>query len=305
MISFRYHLVSIVAVFLALAVGVLVGTTVLDQGIVNRLQDQTRDANQRAAQLRDQVEELQAAFARSDGFIEDQLPDLIDGELTGREVVVVTHDGVDPAVLADAEAALEAGGAEVVGRFAMTSRMASKDAATRQELAELLGVSLSTTDALTSQAALAVADRLAAGAPIGDDQDVLGDLLFRGFLTSEGGTSDLQDVGGPGQAVLVVAGSQGRPTVNPGAFTVPLVEELVRVGAPVAAVEGTDSAFRFVEVVRLNSQVAGSDELVTVDDVDEAVGKFSLVRGLAELIRTGRGGHYGGKDGTTAVAPEP
>jgi hypothetical protein len=305
MISFRYHLVSIVAVFLALAVGVLVGTTVLDQGIVNRLQDQTRDLSREAAQLRERVDQLQGKASRYDEFISDLLPGLITGELAGRRVVVVTHEGVDPTVLAEAEAALEAGGAEVVGRFAMTPRLASKDVTTRQELAELLGVSLSTTDALTSQAALAVADRLAAGAPLGDDQDVLADLLFRGFLTSEGGSSDLRDVGGPGQAVLVVASSPGRPTVNPGAFSVPLVEELVRIGAPVAAVEGTDSAFRFVEVVRLDSQVAGSDDLVTVDDVDEAIGRYSLVRGLAELISTGRGGHYGGKDGTTAVAPEP
>ena len=37
MISFRYHLVTIVAVFLALGLGVLAGTTVLDQALVDRL----------------------------------------------------------------------------------------------------------------------------------------------------------------------------------------------------------------------------------------------------------------------------
>ena len=37
MINFRFHLVSLVAVFLALGLGILVGSTVIDQGIVNRL----------------------------------------------------------------------------------------------------------------------------------------------------------------------------------------------------------------------------------------------------------------------------
>ena len=83
---------------LGLAVGVLVGTTVLDQGIVNRLQDQTRDLSQRAAQLREDVEELQGTVTRYEEFVSDLLPGLISGRLDGREVVVVTHDGVDPAV---------------------------------------------------------------------------------------------------------------------------------------------------------------------------------------------------------------
>ena len=37
MINFRFHLVSLIAVFLALGLGILVGSTVVDQGIVNRL----------------------------------------------------------------------------------------------------------------------------------------------------------------------------------------------------------------------------------------------------------------------------
>ena len=34
MVSFRYHVVSIVAVFLAIGLGILMGTTVVRQGVV-------------------------------------------------------------------------------------------------------------------------------------------------------------------------------------------------------------------------------------------------------------------------------
>src|SRR3954454_15161459 len=37
MINFRFHIVSLIAVFLALGLGILVGSTVIDQKIVNRL----------------------------------------------------------------------------------------------------------------------------------------------------------------------------------------------------------------------------------------------------------------------------
>ena len=37
MISFRYHLVSIIAVFLALVLGIVMGTTVIKQGVITSL----------------------------------------------------------------------------------------------------------------------------------------------------------------------------------------------------------------------------------------------------------------------------
>src|SRR5438876_572478 len=46
LISFRYHVVTIVAVFLALGLGVLAGTTVLDQGLVKNLKARTDAAEQ-------------------------------------------------------------------------------------------------------------------------------------------------------------------------------------------------------------------------------------------------------------------
>ena len=50
MINFRFHLVSLIAVFLALGLGILVGSTVIDQGIVDRLdtRDQQRPQGEQA-----------------------------------------------------------------------------------------------------------------------------------------------------------------------------------------------------------------------------------------------------------------
>ena len=39
MINFRFHIVSLIAVFLALALGVVMGSTVIDRAIVDGLHD--------------------------------------------------------------------------------------------------------------------------------------------------------------------------------------------------------------------------------------------------------------------------
>ena len=51
MIDFRYHLVSIVAVFLALGLGILMGTAVLNDALVKSLRDDIITATERAGVL--------------------------------------------------------------------------------------------------------------------------------------------------------------------------------------------------------------------------------------------------------------
>ena len=59
MISLRYHIVSLVAVFLALALGIVVGSTVLQEGTVSvlratseRVRQESRRANPRYEYVR-------------------------------------------------------------------------------------------------------------------------------------------------------------------------------------------------------------------------------------------------------------
>jgi hypothetical protein len=52
LISFRYHLVSIIAVFLALALGILVGTTGLNGAILSDLKKQVRTLRGETSSLR-------------------------------------------------------------------------------------------------------------------------------------------------------------------------------------------------------------------------------------------------------------
>lgn len=307
MISFRYHLVTIVAIFLALGLGVLAGTTVVNQGLVNQLKQQTENANGEAEQARLQRDQLAAQLERTKNFAEDVIPGLEQGRLTGTDVVLVTYDGMDGAALDEAQRALKESGATTVGVLSLTNQMAAPDDATRQKLAKLLGMPATTpTGTMARAAASQLADRLAAGQRGSDDP--LFDLLDGGFLVSSGiKNADLPNVGGGGQAVVVLAGGSTDPPVPPESFMVPLVENLVKEKVPVAAGESGTSGYEFVTLLR-SKGVADGQQMVTVDDVDEPTGGLALVLGLRDLLFSEQGGNYGFKPGADgsypAVAPQ-
>src|SRR5438093_5771783 len=95
MVSFRYHVVTIVAVFVALAVGILMGTTVLDQGLVRDLQRRTGDLSGKVNQLQQQVQDQQQLLTILQNFDQSTRSALVSGRLAGSRVVLVTEEGVD------------------------------------------------------------------------------------------------------------------------------------------------------------------------------------------------------------------
>src|SRR5262249_28492177 len=113
MISFRFHIVSLIAVFLALGLGILVGSTVVDQVIVDRLDTEIKsvrhDSDQKASdnnKLRDENSQLQDFLKKSASYA-------VDGRLSTEPVAIVADKGVDSGATKNLLASLRAAGAEV------------------------------------------------------------------------------------------------------------------------------------------------------------------------------------------------
>jgi hypothetical protein len=295
MISFRFHLVSLVAVFLALGLGVLAGTTVINQNLVRRLEDRTADAERDAA-------EDEARVAIWSAFGEVVFDYLVPGRLAGTEVVLVTQEGTDETAVADARRALEEAGADMLGLLTVSDRMALTDDSSRGELAAIVG-GLATDEPaeLASIAASEMASELAFGA---GESDVLAELIRQEFVlvggreVAEGVVRSLDG----NEAVVVIGGWRERPTPAPEAFLVPLVEGLVADGAPAAAGESFQTRTPFVTLLRDDPTVNG--EIATQDNVDQVSGQVGLVLAV-ENVLAGMPGHYGTKDGADAMIPPP
>ena len=96
MIDFRYHLVSLVAVFLALAVGIILGAGPLADPIGDTLTGQVDKLREDRNQLNEQLTQAQSEINVQDQTIEQFAPRIFNGFLQGVPVALV--------VLPDAEA---------------------------------------------------------------------------------------------------------------------------------------------------------------------------------------------------------
>ena len=302
MISFRYHLVSIVSVFLALALGVLVGTTVVNQGVLNELRHRTDAATSRSRDLEKRVTDLQGQIRdwSSFGTVSESL--LVQGQLTGNDIVLVTQEGVGAADLDSVRSTLQDAGAKVLSELVITKKMALPDQTSDAALAQALGSSPSPDPAnLTETAARRLAERLSNGPE--SDPDLLDGLRTQGFLIIRGGGTP-QEIGATFQSVVLLVGGSDQSAPDPSRFLQPLAASLVQSSRPVVAAETTDAAPSLVSLIRHDDSMDG--HLVTVDNADQIPGRVAMVFGLRDLLGSpGKGGDYGVKDGASAILPKP
>ena len=71
MIDFRYHLVSLISVFLALAVGVVLGAGPLQNSLGTALNDQVTSLRENRKAMQTQLEQTEAAVNNRDDYMAD------------------------------------------------------------------------------------------------------------------------------------------------------------------------------------------------------------------------------------------
>ncbi len=143
MIDFRYHLVSLVSVFLALAVGIVLGAGPLKGQIGDTLTAQVDGLRQDRDSLKAQLQTAQQATDHRDAFLRAVSPTLVGDQLVGRSIVLVRLPGVSDASAANATQSLERSGAVVTGEVDLTSDWTdpASAAARQRALARLVGSS--------------------------------------------------------------------------------------------------------------------------------------------------------------------
>src|SRR5690606_7535806 len=94
-IDFRYHLVSTVAIFLALTVGIVLGSTVLQEPLIKSAEETTAQLRQSNEDFRRENTGLRQREAGFDAFVAAVTPRLLSGMLAGERVVVIEAPGAD------------------------------------------------------------------------------------------------------------------------------------------------------------------------------------------------------------------
>ena len=311
MINFRFHLVSLIAVFLALALGVVMGATVIDQAIVDTLNARINDVRDEASAQRSENSDLRRELDRLRSYVEGTDDFAVAGRLDGVPVAVLAFRGVNGDAVRRPLEVAQLAGAAAPGVLWLEEKWLLEDDESLQQLADVLGAPPSDDDAALRDAALvALAERLAAGtAPLGTD--LLVSLVDAGFVAFEPVGEQSGDdfaLGGYPAAdarVLLVDGSESKTEMN--GMVEPAARAFVGAGLPLVVGEvfreqedGPDRGSRL-------GAVRDDDELrqlvSTVDDLELTEGRVTAVLALADL---GRGvvGQYGFGDGADRDLPE-
>ena len=307
MISFRFHLVTVVAIFLALAVGIIVGSTVIDQGIVDTLENRVEDvrANLRDREeandaLREEVDDLQA-------FVDESGPFSVDGRLPETVAVVVADRGVDNEPIDRTIELLDQAGASVRGVLTVQTSWNLEDEERRAALAEAVGMAEDeSVEALQSRAAaLLVTDLSSSVEVVDDDTGALDAIAAQRLVDFE----VMEDVVAPRAARVLFVIVTG-PTSD--VASVSHVADFAGAAADVAGsvvvgevfVESEEGPDRADSLAPILGDPDLAAEVATVDDLDLPMGPTTVVLALA-AAQAGEVGHFGVGDSADRAAPLP
>jgi hypothetical protein len=113
--SARYHAASLIAVFLALSIGILIGAQFGGDALTNTRKDLEHSLVGNLQDARSRADELGAELSRSDEFSERVYPVLTRDRLSGRRFAIIALGGLPSDITSDVEDALGPTGAKLVG----------------------------------------------------------------------------------------------------------------------------------------------------------------------------------------------
>jgi len=307
-INFRYHLVSLIAVFLALTVGVVMGSTVIDRAIVEGLRQQISDVRGRADRTKAENSDLRSEIEERDAYIDATRRYVVDGRLDDVPVVVLAVRGADSGAVRAATTLVQEAGAQAPAVVWLEPKWALSSPSDAAKLADVLGASNDVRPAaLRTSGWEQLAERLGVGGPELEG-DLLSSLANAGFISFEG----IGDQGAPAPAAypgagarVLLVGSLGSKVEVPG-LVVDVAGALRDAEVPtVVAEEGASlpdpsEGGGVVAAVRDDSSL--SRRTATVDGLETTPGRVAAVLALSGL---GRGvvGSYGTADGANAGVP--
>jgi outer membrane murein-binding lipoprotein Lpp len=308
-ISLRQHAFSLAAVFLALAVGVVLGSGVLSDGLLSGLRDDNRQLQSQVNALDQQNNALREKLNSAGEFDAAMAGRILRGSLAGKSVVIFrTPDSSDDVVGGLTRLVGEAGGT-VTGTVALTEQFVEANNA--EKLLSVVNSSVLPAGAQLSTASVDQGSQAGdlmgivlqinknpATPPVDDPQrsTALAALRDTGFITYPD-----KPIPAANAALVVTGGGLGDDAGNRGSSVARFGAALAPHGAGtvLAGSEGAASGTAAVAVTRADPAMAAA--VSTVDDVDLQSGRITAILALHDLLNGGHSAHYGTGQGAGAV----
>ncbi|MCG2819927.1 MAG: copper transporter [Actinomycetia bacterium] len=276
----RYHVISLVAVFLALGIGILLGTTLVERGLIAELRSETESLQETFSEVKDKNKSLNDDLNFYKGYTTESKPYMMADRLPERAFVVITGMEPDENTLESIHDAIISAGGNVPLTISMSTAAVYEEPALLQGLAQAFG--LPAEPGVVKERVLAeVVEQLknASNPEVLTMLDQVGVIQMKGVL--------------PGPVTgAVLLGSIEEADVLEGT-DLPLIRAFGAAEFPVVGVSGLEAS----DVAMITYKKNG---ISTVDHVNTVPGEVALV-----LVLQGRSGNYGSGRAAEQILPEP
>lgn len=311
MIDFRFFIISIVCVFLALGLGIVVGSGLLGDPFLKVLERRLEGVEEREGDLRDEVLDLEDRLDNQREVLETIEPPFVNGRLTSEEVVLIDVEGTDSDLIDGVEQVVGEADGTVAMEISLTDRLRLEDDSSVNDLAVILGSTSPDPNELRSLLGRQLGERLSLAAmePARLDgnrdrsqvraRELLIQLEADGFVSfRDDGPSDLPQ----GSKFLLAGGAPSEPPWPTVEILEPMAFELAsESGLGVVVAETSESQWGITETVRDDSETP--DVVSTVDNAETVAGRISVALALALTPETV--GQWGNDAGAEGPVPTP
>ncbi|MDT0532107.1 copper transporter [Micromonospora sp. DSM 115977] len=310
MINFRYHVVSLTAVFLALAIGLVVGTAALNGPVADSLKENVNALRKDNQQMRQAVQSMEKELELEEEFAAQTAELLLPGKLTDKRVLVVglpTGRDHTEGVLK----MLQLAGAKV-SRLDLQDKFINPDnnnnllelavTAARPTSAPTADLPSNSNGVETSSALLAsvLLDRAAGATPVteADRRAVLAAYINANYLTTE------EPVTASAEAVILVSGQPyvDKDSAKKDESVLKVAEQFDQAGTLVVGGNGSAGG-NLVAAVRSDPVLVQT--ISTVDNANTVQGQLVTALALVQQVTEKKAGQYGVADNATLLPRLP
>ncbi|HHY04453.1 MAG TPA: copper transporter [Thermoanaerobacterales bacterium] len=283
LINIKYLVITVISVFLALGIGILLGVQLDSQDIVLQQQEsliktmeQKYDRmSENSLALENEVKALQEHIQRNEMYMHNIFSDYIKDKLKGVNANVSIIETTY--ACSDLKHTLKNAGANINSSILITDKVLNISDIEKNELLEYFGAETN----LNIQTFIIqrIADIITQG-----NQEAANYLEEKGYIDIDGNLS--------APNFVIIAGGDKEETDKPEIIDLPLIKELKKAGITVIGVEASDVPYSYIDSYK-------KARISTVDNVDSIIGQTSVV-----LIMKGHEGNFGIKKSARSLMPD-
>lgn len=289
-IDLKYHIASIIAVFLALGIGMLVGTALIGNNVNDVIVDQQNKMfEQMKTDLykmrydnktaKEEIALYKSSLELDREFNRAILPVLTAGKLEDKKIAVIISDNSN--LHNEWIETLKVAGANITSVTSILEINNLQNDIKRKLIATKLMMNDTTFSKVTKELSV----ELAAGIYCGQNMENLNYFEHMGIIKLSGSYGD------PVDCVIIVGGSNNKKPEQSENVDSPIINYFIKNNIPVLGVENSDAKYSYMKQYQ-------KQRITTIDNVDMASGQYSLIMAVA-----GSGGNYGIKNTAQRLIP--